>query len=103
MSVEASLVAYRDTAGRWAIGVGHAGPEARQGLTIMREQSRTHLSVMQRPLTGQCPNSWRFPSRTTDGRHTGELRIQPRMLPIVPDISTPTSGHAPIGNALVLH
>jgi len=37
------LVAYRDTAGRWTIGVGHTGPEVRQGITITREQSRAYL------------------------------------------------------------
>lgn len=44
MSVEGErLVAYRDTTGRWTIGVGHTGPEVHQGLTITREQSRAYL------------------------------------------------------------
>jgi lysozyme len=44
VSVEGErLVAYRDTTGRWTIGVGHTGPEARQGMTITREQSRAYL------------------------------------------------------------
>jgi len=37
------LVAYKDTTSKWTIGVGHTGPEVRQGLTITKEQSRAYL------------------------------------------------------------
>jgi len=37
------LIAYVDTRGTWTIGVGHTGPEVRQGVTITRAQSRAYL------------------------------------------------------------
>lgn len=35
------LKAYRCQAGVWTVGVGHTGPEVREGMTITREQSET--------------------------------------------------------------
>jgi lysozyme len=37
------LVAYKGTKGIWTIGVGHTGPEVRQGMTITKQQSRAYL------------------------------------------------------------
>jgi lysozyme len=37
------LVAYKDTKGKWTIGVGHTGPEVHQGMTITRQLSREYL------------------------------------------------------------
>lgn len=38
------LTAYKDVAGIWTIGVGHTGPEVKQGMTITREESRRLLA-----------------------------------------------------------
>jgi lysozyme len=38
------LTAYKDTVGRWTIGVGHTGPEVHQGMTITKQQSRAYLT-----------------------------------------------------------
>jgi lysozyme len=38
------LVAYKDTTGKWTIGVGHTGPEIYAGLTITKETSRLLLA-----------------------------------------------------------